>query len=485
MAEHDPKHRQRVALFRYERIADLLRLEPGSREWSRRLRERAAEECEIPGSQRRRVSASTLRRWVAAYRAGGLEALHPRIRCDRGRRRALDAEVAALLVGIKERCPALSVRRIIARARSEGALPSTVKLAPTTVYRLLRGRGLMRPAPGDPPAQDLRRWCYELACELWMSDVLHGPKVLCTRNGRSRRRKTYLAAFLDDATRVVPHAAFAFGERYVDVAPVFQRALLKRGLPARLYVDHGSAFRCRALRVVCASLDIQLVHSRVYRPQGKGKIERFFGTVRSQLLRPLENPEKLDLEQLNRLLGAWLEGEYHQTPHHGLEADRSPQDQWALTSQRVRPSHSLEELERLFCIPHPRKISADHVLQFQGRKYELRSGPTEVMATMLVDPLAPPERPIPVEYEGRPIGRARLLDRSANNRVPRRRRRTAPQPEPDRSAAPDPEPQPPRLQLSGLRRTDAPAADPAAPPASRRRTARRPPPPVQPEEETP
>ena len=479
MAGHDPKHRQKVALFRYERIADLLRLEPGSKEWGRRLRERAAEECDIPGSQRRRVSASTLRRWVSAYRECGLEALHPRIRCDRGRRRALDAEVAALLVEIKERSPALSVRRIIERARSEGALPSTVKLAPTTVYRLLRGRGLMRPAPEDQPAQDMRRWCYELAGELWMSDVLHGPKVRDVRKGLSRRRKTYLASVLDDATRVVPHAAFAFGERYVDVAPVFQRALLKRGLPDRLYVDNGSAFRCRALRVVCASLDIQLVHSRVYRPQGRGKIERFFGTVRSQFLRPLEHPGKLDLEQLNKQLGAWLEGEYHQTPHHGLEAGRSPQDQWALTSQRVRPSHSLEELERLFCIPHQRKISADHVLQFQGRKYELRSGPTGVMATMLVDPLAPPERPIPVECEGRPIGRARLLDRSANNRVPRRRRRTAK----DRSAESAPEPQPPRLQLSGLRPSDASAKDPQ--PASRRRTARRPPPPVQPEEETP
>ena len=196
MAGHDPKHRQEVALFRYERIADLLRLEPGSKEGGRRLRERAAEECDIPGSRRRRVSASTLRRWVSAYREGGLEALHPRIRCDRGRRRALDAEVAALLVEIKERSPALSVRRIIERARSEGALPSTVKLAPTTVYRLLRGRGLMRPAPEDQPAQDMRRWCYELAGELWMSDVLHGPKVRDVRKGLSRRRKTYLASFL-------------------------------------------------------------------------------------------------------------------------------------------------------------------------------------------------------------------------------------------------------------------------------------------------
>ena len=336
MAGDDGDRRQQVALFRFERIADLLRLEAGSKALRRRLRERAGQECSIPGTSRQRVSATTLRRWMARYRAGGLEALYPKPRSDRGRRRALAPELASLLVAIKEREPDLPVRKVIRRARREGPVPAAVRLAPTTVYRLLRDEGLMRRTPHEEASQDQRRWGYLRAGELWMSDVLHGPKIRCDRGGRRSRRKSYLIAFIDDATRVVPHAAFRFGESYADYLPVFKSALLKRGLPERLFVDNGSVYRCHHLRVVCASLNIQLLHSRAYHPAGKGKIERFFRTLRGQFLRPLQEPGRLDLERINRRLGAWLEGEYHQTPHGGLEDGRTPLQQWALTAGGMR-----------------------------------------------------------------------------------------------------------------------------------------------------
>ena len=209
---------------------------------------------------------------MARYRADGLEALYPKPRCDRGRSRALSPEVASLLVGIKEREPGLSVAKLILRARREGPLPAAVRLAPSTVYRLLREQGLLRRAPREEASQDLRRWGYERAGELWMSDVLHGPKILCQPGDRRRRRKSCLIAFIDDATRVIPHAEFTFAESYANYLPVFKRALLKRGLPERLFVDNGSVYRCHHLRVACASLNIQLLHSRAYHPAGKGDI---------------------------------------------------------------------------------------------------------------------------------------------------------------------------------------------------------------------
>lgn len=202
----------------------------------------------------------------------------------------------------------------------------------------------------------------------------------------------------------------------------------------------------------------------------KGKIERWFRTVRAQFLRHLGNPEALDLEQINQRLNTWVEAEYHQTPHRGLDEDRSPYDQWVLTSHQVRPLRSTEELEQLLCRPYRRKISADHVLRFRGRDYELRDSPVQVTATLLVDPLAPPERPIPVEYQGQLIGCAKLLQRSANNRRPRRRQQTA-----AREAEPAPPPQLPRLQLSELPRSSPPSASGAAQPAPSRQTTTRPP----------
>lgn len=451
MAGENNDRRQQVALFRFERIADLLRLEAGSKALRQRLRERAGQECSMPGTSRRRVSATTLRRWMARYRAGGLEALHPKPRSDRGRRRALAPEVAGLLVAIKEREPELPVRQVIRRARREGRVPAAVRLAPTTVYRLLRDEGLMRRAPQDEAARDQRRWGYQRAGELWMSDVLHGPKIRCDRGGR-RRRKSYLIAFIDDATRVVPHAAFSCGERYADYLPVFKSALLKRGLPQRLFVDNGAVYRCHHLRVVCASLNIQLLHSRAYHPAGKGKIERFFRTLRAQFLRPLREPGRLDLERINRRLGAWLEGEYHQTPHGGLGDGRTPLDQWALTAGGMRAAGPAEELDELCRLRYERRVTKDRVVQFQSRFYEVRAGLTGRKVVLLVDPSAPPERPIPVEFDGRAAGLATPLDRVANSRA-RRAPNVPDKPAPARKprAAPEPEPEAAPLRLTDLR----------------------------------
>ena len=474
MAGDDGDRRQQVALFRFERIADLLRLEAGSKALRRRLRERAGQECSIPGTSRQRVSATTLRRWMARYRAGGLEALYPKPRSDRGRRRALAPELASLLVAIKEREPDLPVRKVIRRARREGPVPAAVRLAPTTVYRLLRDEGLMRRTPHEEASQDQRRWGYLRAGELWMSDVLHGPKIRCDRGGRRSRRKSYLIAFIDDATRVVPHAAFRFGESYADYLPVFKSALLKRGLPERLFVDNGSVYRCHHLRVVCASLNIQLLHSRAYHPAGKGKIERFFRTLRGQFLRPLQEPGRLDLERINRRLGAWLEGEYHQTPHGGLEDGRTPLQQWALTAGGMRAAGPAEELDELCRLRYVRRVTKDRVVQFQSRFYEVRAGLTGRKVTLLVDPAAPPERPIPVEFDGRAAGLATPLDRVANSRV-RRAGNIPDKPAPagkPRAAPPVPEPEAAPLRLTDLRPQAAAGRgkDPAQrPPAAPRR----------------
>ena len=449
MPVDDGDRRQEVALFRFERIADLLRLEAGSQALRRQLRERAGQACRIPGTSRRRVSEATLRRWMARYRADGLEALYPKPRCDRGRSRALSPEVASLLVGIKEREPGLSVAKLILRARREGPVPAAVRLAPSTVYRLLREQGLLRRAPREEASQDQRRWGYERAGELWMSDVLHGPKILCQPGDRRRRRKSYLIAFIDDATRVIPHAEFTFAESYAAFLPVFKRALLKRGLPERLFVDNGSVYRCHHLRVACASLNIQLLHSRAYHPAGKGKIERFFGTLRGQFLRPLQHPGRLDLERINRRLGAWLEGEYHQTPHGGLEGRRTPLEQWALTAGRMRAAVPLEELDELCRLRYLRRVTKDRVVQFQSRFYEVRAALTGRKVVLCVDPSAPPERPIPVEFDGRPAGLARPLDRVANSRA-RRAPNVPDKPGPPAGEPPAAEPPAAPLRLSDL-----------------------------------
>jgi transposase InsO family protein len=159
----------------------------------------------------------------------------------------------------------------------------------------------------QPSEQDRRRFAFAHAGDLWMSDVMHGPTVGIGERGQ--RRKAYLIAFLDDATRVIPYAAFALSENTQAFLPIFKQALLRRGRPARLYVDNGSNYRSQHLALVCAKLGIALIHSRPHQPEGRGKQERWFRTVRAQFLTRLTPADTESLDALNRRLWLWIESE--------------------------------------------------------------------------------------------------------------------------------------------------------------------------------
>ncbi|MFB6261321.1 MAG: helix-turn-helix domain-containing protein, partial [Thiohalorhabdaceae bacterium] len=246
MAERYSDARHEVALFRFRLIADLVHEEPGTPGLYARIRAKAASDYAIPGTTRTRVAPETIRDWLKAYRKGGFEALLPKERADRGSTRALPADVADPLLTLKEDHPELSVRALIERARAQELVPSDVALPHSTVHRLLAGHGLMAKDNEAPTDKDRRRFAFEAAGQLWMSDVMHGPSV-AVEGGR--RRKTYLIAVLDDATRVVPYAAFALAENARAFMPVLQQGLLRRGLPERLYFDNGANYRSRHLSV--------------------------------------------------------------------------------------------------------------------------------------------------------------------------------------------------------------------------------------------
>ncbi len=269
MPDEDNDLRSEVALFRFRLIGALLHLPPGSDELAAGLRKLAASEHEIPG-RRRRVARSTLCAGLRQYRQGGFAALHPKWRIDRHQSRSLPPEVVGVLTGIKEREPRLTVKAVIRQARDSGRVPDELRLAHSTVNRLLKQAGLMeRPATEQEP-RDRRRFSWKFANELWMSDVMHGPKIAAAEPGR-RKAKVYLPAFIDDATRVVPHAAFAYSESVESFLPVFQQALLQRGTPLRLYVDNGANYRSKHLAVVCAQLGTSLIHARPYEPAGRAR----------------------------------------------------------------------------------------------------------------------------------------------------------------------------------------------------------------------
>ena len=444
-----------VAVFRHGVIADVLRLPRGSRERAALLRAKAEQEHEIPGSERRRIAVGTLRAWIRAFRRAGLDGLRPKRRSDRGRSRRIPEAVADQLKRVKEQRPQLSTRLVIHEARVSGRVEAGQPLPHATVHRLLAQAGLT--TPRSQPAPDCRRFEHEWANDLWQSDVLHGPKVGCDPDDRRKRRKTYLTAVLDDSTRVVPYAAFDFHENTGCLLAVLRKAVMSRGVPQRLLVDNGACYRSRLLRTVCAGLDICLVHSTPYRPQGKGKIERFFRTLRSQFLTRVTDKQLASLEVLNRSLRVWIEGEYHHSPHRGLGEDRSPLDCWAERSEHVRELPPGTDLLRLCMRRHRRRVLKDRTLHFRGRLYETTEPLGGRTVTLFEDPDAPPERPIELECDGEPAGHAVPLDARANARrwPARPHRRSAGQPAPPAQGDPDSPADSPRAMP--LRRLQRPA----------------------------
>ncbi len=448
----DDELRMQIALFRYGVIADLVQLLPGTPGLYRLMAQKANREYTIPGSSRTHIALDTIRDWVGLYRRGGFDALLPKPRKDAGRPRALPDALVESLLAIKELHRDYSVRQVIREAHALGQVPKGIALPPSSVHRLLSRHGLMQPAPEDPSHNDRRRFGFQKAGELWMSDVMHGPAV--TGAGK-RRAKTYLIAFLDDATRVIPFAAFALSENTEAFCGVFKQALMRRGLPRRLYVDNGSAYRSRQLEVICAKLGITLIHARAYQPQGKGKIERWFRTVRTQLLPLLTEQDLASIVALNRRLWGYVEGEYHQSPHRGLEG-HTPYDSWSMTADEVRFAGPATDLDEIFLFEAKRKVQKDRTISLDGVLYELDAALVNETVLLRYNPAGRRGQPLMVWCKGRFVHEAKPVDAYANCFVKRNRPSQNPQPAlavPTEPAGTNPAP------LPGLRLADMPAAD--------------------------
>ncbi|MBC8422836.1 DDE-type integrase/transposase/recombinase [bacterium] len=411
----DEKQREEIAVFRYGVVTELVAgpLAPGEKE--KILNRQAARRWTIPYSDRGTIGRTTIRDWAAAYEAMGFPGLKPRHRKDAGAARALPDDVQDLLLAMKRERPRASVTSIIRAVRLSGRVSADQTLASSTVDRLFRAHGLSGKGLPQPSAEpDARAFTHPHAGDLWTSDVMHGPRLLAP--GRGRGGKTYLIALLDDATRVVPFAAFYPSESTACFMDCLRQGMLRRSVPRKLYVDNGSAYRSRHLQVLCATLCVALIHSRPYKPRGRGKIERFFRRVRQAFLPHVTEAMLKDLPSLNRVFWAWLEAEYHQTPHGGLDG-RTPIDRFLDDEKLLRPAP--DDLEALMRMRVTRKVGRDRTLRIDGRVYEAPDGYAGESVEVRYDPYDP-ARPVHMcrrgETEEIPLHR---LDLAVNAVLPR------------------------------------------------------------------
>jgi transposase InsO family protein len=403
----DEEKKKQVAVFRFGVISDFVspqRLAWGER--ARLLREKSERQWQIPFSPRTRLSQTTILSWVRAYESSGrrLEALYPKSRNDRGLARALDEETALALIGLRRKMPGATVRSLIRTARERRLVDPEHYLSETTVWRLLKREGLME---REAAPVDRRRYEAELPNDIWQSDVMHGPSV----SVEGKKRKAYLIAFLDDMSRLICHAQFYLSENLDAYLSALRQALLSRGLCRKLYVDNGSAFRSMHLQQICASLGIALVHSKPYVPQGRGKIERFFRTVRSDFLPGFRSDSLADL---NEALDAWVRNVYHNREHRSTQ--ETPLGRFATHSECLRPAP--KDLEDHFRKQARRRVAKDRTVALDGRLYEAPVALIGKQITLLYHPHDPSR--IEAAHDGQSYGILRTVDLNVNCRAHRR-----------------------------------------------------------------
>ena len=248
----DEEAKKRIAEFRFGVIHDLIgdrKLDWGER--NRLLKDKAACHWEIPSTGRSRLSVSAILSWVRKYERGGrrLESLYPEPRSDRGKPRALPEETVLALCELKRQYKGASLPVVLKAARAKNIIGHDFKAANATIYRLFKQRGLMN---REEQLEDRRKYEAELPNDIWQSDCMHGPMVAV----EGRQRKSYLFAFIDDMSQLICHGEFYFNERIEAYTDALRKALRKRGLPRKRYVDNGPAFRSHHLRHATASLGI-------------------------------------------------------------------------------------------------------------------------------------------------------------------------------------------------------------------------------------
>lgn len=403
----DEDAKKDIARFRFGVIADLVghrKLTRGERQ--RILREKSQAEWDIPFSTRTRISRSTLLHWLRRYEASGhrLESLHPDERSDKNGTRVLDPETALALIRLKKEYRGTTLPTLLREAKARGIVPPTFRVSRATLYRFFKRQGLET----ESPPTDRRRFEAELPNDIWQSDALHGPKV----RFEGKLRKSYLFAFIDDMSRFVPHAEFYLDERVETYSDALRQALAKRGLPRKLYVDNGPAFASRHLGHITASLGIVLIHSRPYQPEGRGKIERWFKTVRDQFLSLTS--DGLPLGVLNRYLAEWIDAAYHTTVHSST--GETPMVRY------LRHVHLLREapkdLNDYFRKRAIRRVARDRTVALNGRLYE---APVETIGKQ-ISLLYHDHDPAHIEAHlaGAPVGFLVPLNLQINCRIRRR-----------------------------------------------------------------
>jgi transposase InsO family protein len=357
-----------------------------------------------------RFTWRTISTWLYRHRKNGITTLENKTRSDKDAYRKV--QVNQLAEAMHEVLPTLAHNKVgvipksvLYRVLLQKGLFTRSQIAPTTFYRMVRTHHLL----DEKTAQKQRlSFAMQFANQLWQADTLYGPTI---KQADGQWKKTFLIAFIDDASRVITHAEFFYRDNTENMVTAFRSALYKRGRCERLYFDNGANYTSREILQACVRLDIHLSHAPIRDGAAKGKIERFFRGFRDRFL--TLHPSFASLEELNRLTHAWVEGEYNSKFHSGI--GMAPIDRFNLDRNRVKFLADDAYSAEVFFIEETRKVSKTNVFSINSLRYECPVDLREKTIQVRYDRMRRDR--FVVYFDGQRMGEATVLDLVANARL--------------------------------------------------------------------
>ncbi|MBM4319264.1 MAG: transposase [Deltaproteobacteria bacterium] len=408
----EPSQRERIALFRLSVIGDLLAQELELGDLNKQLQERSEKRYRPPeAASTRQYHWKTLQRWYYAAKSDLAAGLLPESR-SRGFALKLTEEQRALLLEMRQEHPTASAELVLSEAVRNGVVGEH-ELTLSTLRRLFRISGLPRLSRRKIDRREdvqRRRWQAKHPGELWHGDVCH----LILADERGRPRRVLVHGLLDDASRYCVALMPRLHEREQDMLEVLCGALLRHPAPHTLYLDNGACYRGEVLQLFCQRLGIRLVHAKPYSPEARGKMERFWRSMRQRCSDHLQ--PSASVHQVGQALWAWLDADYHRRPHGGLFGE--PPRRRYLAELGARPAPlTARQLAAALEVEQGRQVRGDGTFELDGTTYEVSGRHLAgKKVTVVVDALS--EKPLRVSWQGQPV-RFGVCDPVANRHRPR------------------------------------------------------------------
>lgn len=373
-----------IAQFRLSLIAPVIQglfTDSSATEYYRRI---TKEPLELPDGSTVQYSYKTIEKWTSMYKRGGFDALMPHSRSDKGSTRALSDAAIEEIYQIREKFPRLNATQVYNHLLEQGFISSTVSVC--AVQRFIRKNDLK--SARNPNLRDRKQFEEDSFGRMWQADTCYLPHI--TEDGKVRR--VYAIMIIDDHSRLLVGGELFYNDNAANFQKVFKDAISTYGLPDKLYVDNGCSYSNEQLSLICGSLGVVLLHTKVRDGASKAKIERSWRTLKETWLYGLDLQTVHSLAQFNGLLKEYMRT-YNTSQHSGIGC--SPMERYLATKSRIKVPSSREWLDECFLNRICRKVRKDSTIpinslsydvpmQFISQKVEVRYEPNDMSTAFIL-----------------------------------------------------------------------------------------------------